>query len=460
MINLIYDAEEARIEGIEEAVSLLPGGNPATDLLRRIVTHECRLGDRNTFEPLLRGVQKIVQANRVERSITDWPFENFWENPKEPRHTKLLGYFLDANSGHGCADMLVQSFLQALDLEISFDGYRIAVECEKCVERRENKDGRIDLLITCTPETAGPKYAIIIENKVNQDDQQGQLSDYVRSLTTDRFKPPFKPEEIIAVYLPLNESRQLSEQDRHGIKQLGASLKERTFDKHVRNWLRTMVHTWPKDIRIAGMRDNLQHYLNLLNYRMNREKEQKMRDEIFAAAIRARDQDKLPTYAQARELETSARELSYACKALAWIDLQDKVKRKLKDSSVDARLSYINRNGEDIEIDHGLGENIDTYRRIKVELGENTILVAEAGPADEGTYIGYRCASGSLDERLTKLFSKKSSIKGGGGSGWYVTERLKFEPDRIDEEAKTITERFLKLRKEAEAIINNPAKDR
>ena len=44
---------------------------------------------------LVKRTAPIMKSARNARQITDWPFEHFWSDPNEPRHSKLIAYFID-----------------------------------------------------------------------------------------------------------------------------------------------------------------------------------------------------------------------------------------------------------------------------------------------------------------------------------------------------------------------------
>ena len=70
-------------------------------------------GNTNTME-IGDGVPADV-SDVYKRQITDWPFENFWGNPHEPRHSKLLGYFIDPLQKHDCDYFLRRKLLEVLE---------------------------------------------------------------------------------------------------------------------------------------------------------------------------------------------------------------------------------------------------------------------------------------------------------------------------------------------------------
>ena len=80
----------------------------------RILFKEESGRDGARIEALWDGVAGIVKDRKVQRSITDWPFMHFWENPYEPSHSKLLGYFINPDEAHGCGGFLLGKLLEIL----------------------------------------------------------------------------------------------------------------------------------------------------------------------------------------------------------------------------------------------------------------------------------------------------------------------------------------------------------
>jgi len=151
-LNFLYTIENERVEDVHRACALLPQ-QPATDFLERLlVQKEQKLGPER-FDAIIQIAAEAVRSHEVQCSISDWPFEHFWQNQNEPRHSRILGYFIDHNFDHGCGEYLMGKLFETLKLEdLPNDKWHVEIESR-----------HIDILLTrdCIPG----KYAIIIETK-------------------------------------------------------------------------------------------------------------------------------------------------------------------------------------------------------------------------------------------------------------------------------------------------------
>ncbi len=234
-LDILYETEAARMEGFRRLCELL-SVDPTSTIARILGEREQRLGAFDTS--LLQEIAKTVEDHNIKRNITDWPFEHFWGNPYEPRHSKLLGYFIDPDKQHGCDGFLRRTLLEVLETSL------MASESLAPVPRRFPADGchihveseDIDLWIERRGDDR--KYAIIIENKINWAiNQNKQLQRYVESVLAHGFKE----NEIYVFYLPLTDNKDPDKGDQEWLEEKRVHYKKITFEKHIMGWLNTTV---------------------------------------------------------------------------------------------------------------------------------------------------------------------------------------------------------------------------
>jgi hypothetical protein len=101
-IGVLCRADAARRYGCGNVCNFLPV--PQTSTVREILVGGGEALAQQRFVNLLEGVSIAVAQHGIKRTIRDWPFENFWTDPDEPLHSKLLGYFINPRQGHNCGD--------------------------------------------------------------------------------------------------------------------------------------------------------------------------------------------------------------------------------------------------------------------------------------------------------------------------------------------------------------------
>src|SRR5258706_3066686 len=327
-VDFLYQVETARREG-RRAVCELLSVDSASTIAGILVESEPTIGALDTS--LLEEVAKTVEDHKIKQNITDWPFEHFWDNPNEPRHSKLLRYFIDPAAEHSCGSFLLGKLFDGLKGSFPPDHRFQAEHC------RVSQPDFIDLLIEM--DSGDGKYAVIIENKINwAKDQWKQLQRYVESVKKRRFDA----KQIYVFYLPLTSNKDPNRDDVGAItRELGVNYRKITFDTDILNWLETVLITdrdpeWPSAMR-EGMCENLSHYRNLIRYLVNAQKELNMNREILKQLEQAEKKTQLPTWSQVESLHKSALELKQCLqsvlrgKMLLRIQILLKQKRKKVD---------------------------------------------------------------------------------------------------------------------------------
>lgn len=246
----------------------------------------------DSFANLLNGVSAIIKESKVERIITDWPFEHFWGEPHEPEHSKLLAFFINPEN-HGEGISLLKELLNVCGKSnLTVDG--------RC--KVTNEKNKIDIVVKRQAQDNEPKngynnYAIIIENKIygakNQTRPEGsglkgQLHDYVETLY-DEDRSNFDYKYIHVFYLPLRTDKDPNPEDRAAVIEKTrknaddkeGNYKKITFEKEILGWLKKVTDKTSDAIKNEGMRDNLTHYKNLIAFLINKYKEISMNKQIF-----------------------------------------------------------------------------------------------------------------------------------------------------------------------------------
>ena len=282
-------ANERRI--IRELLSVDP-------TVARILLREDEELVRERDGALVDDIAKIVGDHRVRWNITDWPFEHFWENPCEARHSRLLGYFIDPREEHGV--FLLRKLFDVLGN--CFPDHPFLVD-HRCQVEFEAGESGLSIKRRCD----GGRYAVIIENKINGAvHRRGPLQMDISRAQEDEFDPG----EIFVLYLPLNDAGEPNANDLDFIRKRGARYAKITFEEHILSWLDDVLGKenepqWPAAMH-QGMRDNLLHYRNLVCYLIKKEKRTHMDREILKQLERADQEGALPSLSQVQQLRDSA----------------------------------------------------------------------------------------------------------------------------------------------------------
>lgn len=271
-IEILCEAEASRREAWKQTVALLQTPIAALEFVSQIAEPGPWIEADSVCRKLLESAHSAHREFKVEHNIAYAPFELFWGNPDEPRHSRLFAYFIDPRAGHGCGLFLLRSFFKQFD---HFDLISPDVPLDEyCVVTAEQ--GHIDLLVT--RERPDGRYAVIIENKVNGAvDQEKQLHRYYEQLR----RGGFSHVEIVVCYLTLRGGKPSADSERN----IGDRVRLRSFKEHILAWLESALHdeeNWPCSMW-AGMCDNLKHYRDLVKWLLNNERIMQMNDKIFEA---------------------------------------------------------------------------------------------------------------------------------------------------------------------------------
>jgi predicted type IV restriction endonuclease len=226
---------------------------------------------KSDHESIFEKVEKIIRDANTESTVNSFPFETFWDNPIEPRHSKLIAHFINPSAAHQCGQRNLELFFKSLrlDTELPMDGWEVSPE-------EELSWGRVDILA----RNKRNNRIVIIENKINgAQDQDVQLERYINCVLGD-FKP-ISLGEITVVYLPLRKGERPSKQTIGAIetdKLQFAGIQECSFEEQILTWLEDAIKAPAQPL---GMRENLTHYRNLIRYRINKDKKMKTKFEII-----------------------------------------------------------------------------------------------------------------------------------------------------------------------------------
>ena len=265
------------------------------------------------FSKLLDGVSKIVEKCAVKRTISDWPFENFWGSPNEPKHSKMLAYFIDPSAKHGFGIYLLEELLRVCRKEkLKIDSHCKVISEKDHIDIRVTRKTQINEI---TKNDCIYNYAIIIENKIHgavdqpgTDGANGQLDTYVEVINK---KYEFEYNDIHVFYLPLRDGKDPRSEDKQAIiRKIGSDNYQKiTFETEILTWLKTIID---KEVvaEKEGMRDNLNHYKDLITYLINKNKESKMSTEIFEQIQKIENEEgKLPSLEAVQRVQASLIEL-------------------------------------------------------------------------------------------------------------------------------------------------------
>jgi hypothetical protein len=392
-LDILYKAEAARTEGYRRVCELLLL-DPTSTIARLLVETENKFGQQPLIK-LVEEVSQIIGKHRTQRIITDWPFENFWGNPNEPKHSSLLKYFIDPRENHGCGLFLLRGLLSAcntINQELPID--------EACEVTRE--DEHIDLLVTRN-RTDG-KYSIIFENKINwAPDQDNQLQRYVEVIHHRGFDYP----QIYVFYLPLTSGKHPEPSDQAAIQKYGVKYTHITFETHILKWLDKVIEInsdpeCPKAM-LEGMRENLSHYRSLIKYLNQKQKEREMNAKILKRLEQAEKENPLPTWSQVESLQKSAVELKECLESVLRGKLLLRIQSLLNEKKMDAKFYSYDGTAEKQTLDSPYDERFDAECNLGIRVSDAVLVCFGGYPeklSGEIFWTGYM-KNGSNSEQET-----------------------------------------------------------
>ena len=419
-IDILHSAEIARLEGMKRGLGLL-SPCPSSTIERILLPEsEIKLG-KPDFQALIKDVSQSVKDHKIKRNITDWPFENFWMNPTEPRHSKLLHYFINPDADHPWARPMLEKLFLVLK-ENGLNSDFTSENCEVFVETGEFSEGRIDLLIKSDSEDN--RFAIIIENKVNYaGDTERQLRKYIEGI---HINCGYEYNKIYVFYLPLENSKEPDREDRDFIKQNDVYFRLITFREEITQWLKEVLNDWPdylNDGPCEGIKEHVIYYKKLINYLINNQQQQIMNAEILGQLQLAEQNLKpLPTLADIENLKKSVEELQECLKTVLRAKLLIAVHSEFKDAWYCDQNAPIVRIHIDSPYDHRFINDVNVCipvnGAISACVGGNTTdfwiglmkhglnnekIFQEAAETVAETYLGHIDVNGSDNDRWYAL---------------------------------------------------------
>ena len=411
ILDILRSAQAARIDGCNNILSLVPG-NKVNGLFSLLVERPGAFYE-NPDKELLESVTEIVKKHAYESQITDWPFENFWDNPKEPRHSKLIAYFVDRKM-HANADYMLKKLFKIFNQNFNFPADEIE-SYEVIPETRVGDSyGQIDILINCKTIN-GREFVVIIENKVNHaPDQPNQLERYVRKMVSLKYKP----EDIYVFYLPLTATKNPQENDRIAVLDIGAIYHKITFKEHILDWLESIVND-PYSSLHKGMLENIGHYKNLIQFLIKKNNMTEINNQILENLIaHEKVNQKIPSLNQVAELRKSLDSLDACLRKVFHGRLLLEISAILKSKGIDVVFRSEENNGVDINVDlpYYLPENVNLCVSVKETLGAFVCYGINYSDKDNvgQSWIGYLRTFNNPESRdVEKIISNEALVKFG-----------------------------------------------
>ncbi len=416
-LSFLRESEISRIKDFRKASDLLCNAHDP-EIWGILVGKSWPL-DFEGFDHLLQDVANSVNDHKSVRSITDWPFENFWTNPHEPKHSKLLGYLIDPQKDHGCGGFLLGKLFDVLRRSGCFPVEDFQIDaCRVTVE-----DKGIDILITCDCDTS--KFAVIIENKINWAvNQDKQLQRYVEIVK----KRGFDPKQICVLYLPLTTAKDPEPADVKAIIECGVSYKKVTFLDHILKWLDEVLEgdNSPefKNSSRDGMRENLRHYRNLIRYLDKQNKKRQMKSEIIERLKQADKKGNLPSWQQVKSMVASAEALKSCLEATLRSEMLLLIQKRLNEMGCETFFTS--------QVD-SVGSNISDSRYAPRLMEEKLILHVRIDKAEAIT-VSLGIMNPQDAEILWIGYGKRGTLDKQNGILQYVERETESCLDRGDDE--------------------------
>jgi hypothetical protein len=437
-IEILSEAEAFRREGLNKTLALVPSSaGGAVHCLAQAIEHEHPLASPTECRKLLDAASRAFDTFRVKALIAHVPFDIFWGNPNEPKHSRLLEYFIHPRAEHRCGLFLLRKFLSALN--IIDPGLPVDDACDVTCEK-----GHIDLLVARGCEYG--RYAIIIENKVNGAvDRKKQLQTYYDVVR----RRGFADKEITVCYLTLRGG----EPSEDSVGNIGHRLKLITFERQVVRWLEDVLRdeeNWP-DTMGEGMADNLRHYLELIKWLLNKEKIMQMNERLFEALQKADKENRLPRLTEITALKESAQALESCYRRLVRAKMLSAVCRLLLErDGLKATHAYHDGWSEPT----GEDDLRSTEYWYGFSIGD--LIIVAIGEDSVGVYTGY-CMPTNRGKEV-KLFNKfvcgeDPSVFGGTSNDrWYSYEYEQVDGSR-PEDTTHLADKALQMFRRMEHLV-------
>ena len=132
-----------------------------------------------SVQTLLKNISEIdtIYSDKEKKSGENFNiFETINLGKNELFHSKIISFLLNPKKSHNKGTLFIEKFLSIVNIN-NFPLNNIKVEIEKYIgniDKKYNSGGRIDIVVS--DRKTGRK--IIIENKINADDQYKQLRRY------------------------------------------------------------------------------------------------------------------------------------------------------------------------------------------------------------------------------------------------------------------------------------------
>ncbi len=395
VLDLLCKADRLGHDARATAVSIL-GIGLNTPIARGLNAND-RDGACERHRHLLSAVCSIVASHRTKQLLTDWPFENFWGNPHEPRHSKLLGYFIDPQQEHGCGQFLLAAFLKVLEDSFSKSsclGHRFPSDNCRVIPESEY----IDLCIERRCEDR--RFAIIIENKVNwAKDQDKQLQTYVERVHQEHC---FAYHEIYVFYLPLTGHKHPNPADRDWVIKSGAHYRQITFANEILRWLDSVLRDSDISQNHQDLCESLTHYRNLIRYLNRKQKELEMSTRILDLLRKADPTKPFPTLVDVDAMRQSLDDLRRCVQQVIRGKLLLTIRDTLQQQDHDVWMCLEKNPLEKVKInspfDNAFGDSTNVCIRVA-----DTVHVCFGGAADHTFWLGY--LRGGSAEKKAKVSS-------------------------------------------------------
>jgi hypothetical protein len=452
VLDILYGAETAQKEGCSRVCELLSRDLTST-ITRILIENENQLGDES-FRTLLEKVGDIVKHHKVQRNITDWPFENFWNNPHEPYHSKLLRYFINPDEEHRCGPFLLGKFLSVLRKALveskglpvihEFPVDECSVEAEtRDVQPGDNQSGQIDLLIT--RQCDNRNYAIIVENKINRAaNRPKQLQKYVARAR----RAGFSDEQIFVFFLPLTDDLYPESDDLKAIPDKVTYAKI-TFEKHIRAWLKAALEEWPANLD-ERIREHLSYYRNLINHLINQREQDTMDASILKQLEQAEHNNTLPTWQDVERARTATEALKRSLEQVIRGRLLLETCAVLSRAGKNAWLCLENHPLDEIDFssayDPRFGQSVDLCLQV-----DDAVRVCYGGNSSE-CWFGYMRNGSAIQDAINPVIraeAEKHLVKiKGSGDPWYAwgpREVTYYYDKRVEDSSEMLAEALMDM---------------